>query len=386
MTKQVVAAALVSMLFAAVLFLTMFRSEPSSTYSADSTAVWLQDLEERFDALERRLSEGAGELGRFRPSAFTEESPDDLNTPQEGEESDEGEAADRRELRDQIAQLRSAVNDLGYRIRTLEEDPITRGYAFLESENGELRREGIRSLRRLARFDPEARNALRQMLDDPDPSVRREAIDAVGDLGDKEAIPSLMQLLDDGDAESRREAVQNLGKLGAKLAGPSIAELLADPSERVRREAADVLGRLGTKEATAALLGALGDKDEEVRGETIAALGEIGAPEALPHLRKIYDTDPGRHRVRLVRALQALGDNGPLQQEVKRLGDTALTSEDARARGRAVQMLSWLARKEAQEIFQKAREDPSEWVRREAERALRSDRSREGDRRGPRGR
>ncbi|MBN1461689.1 MAG: HEAT repeat domain-containing protein, partial [Armatimonadetes bacterium] len=106
-------------------------------------------------------------------------------------------------------------------------------------------------------------------------------------------------------------------------------------------------------------------------GQAIAALGEIGAREAAAQLRQLYDIDPGRHRIRLIRALQQLGDEAPLRQEIGRLSETALGSADARARRQAVQTLSWLAREQAQETFRRALEDPDEAVRREAERALR---------------
>lgn len=386
MARKVIAATLVSSLFVSVLVLAIYfpamsRQEVPGPYSdAEANAAWLRDLEERLDALEGKLDNVLARIDSAAQPEFATARPEEA-APADPETADESAGSPRR-LGDEVARLQSDVRDLGYRIQSLEEDPINRGYAFLESENPELRREGIRSLRRLARFDPVSREALRQMLNDPDPSVRREAIDAVGDLGDKEAIPTLTQLLGDSDAESRREAIQNLGKLGAKDAGPAIVGLLSDPSERVRREAADVLGRLGTRDATSALIEALKDKDEEVRGESIAALGEIGARDARPQLRQMYDTDPGRHRVRLVRALKALGDNVPFQQEVKRLSDSALTSENARDRGRAIQMLSWFAREQAQDVFKKAREDGNEWVRREAERALRGGGDREWRGRG----
>ncbi len=374
MVKHVIASSLITMLIMTALFMTVFRPAPPGPYTAaDTASVWLERLEERLDSLQQRLDNTERDFGRPVAAVYVDEESEDPGT---------GESAETKPavtLADELAKLRSSVNDLGYRVQTLEEDPINRGYAFLQSENPELRREGIRSLQRLARFDPAARQALREMLGDPNPRVRQQAIDAVGDLGDKEAIPLLVDLLSNGDAENRREAIQNLGKLGAKDAGAAIAELLSDSSDRVRREAADVLGRLKAKEALPGLLQALSDKNEDIRGEAIASLGEIGAREAAPLLRQLYDSNPGRHRTRLVQALRSLGDNAPFKQEVQRLSETALTNEDTRARGRAVQMLSWFARQEARDVFLKLREDPNEWIRREAERALRGG---ERDRRG----
>lgn len=294
------------------------------------------------------------------------------------------------------------MNELLYRMQALEEDPINRGYTYVTSENAELRRQGIAALRRFAPFDPAAREAIRNLLYDPNQRVRMEATDALGDLGDREAAPLVAEMLSDSDpgvrreaidsfadwghreaaplisrmlndpdANVRREAIVALGTLGASEAAAEIAQLLSDSSDRVREQAADALGRLKAGQGTAALLQALSDSNDEVRGEAIASLGEIGAVQALPYLRDMYNRDPGRHRIRLVTALRSLGDAEPFRQEVQRLSQVALSGDDARARAQSVRSLSWFAREEARDVFRQALQDPSEWVRREAERALR---------------
>jgi HEAT repeat protein len=209
------------------------------------------------------------------------------------------------------------------------------------------------------------------LLSDPDAGVRWEAIDSFADWGYREAAPLITQMLKDPEANVRREAIVALGTLRAGEAGAEIAQLLSDSSEQVRREAADVLGRLRAREGTTALLRALSDSNENVRGEAIASLGEVGAVEAIPYLREIYENNPGRNLVRVVGALRTLGDEQPFRQEVDRLSQVALSGGDGRARGRAVQMLSWFARDEAREVFTRLLKDPDGGVRREAERALR---------------
>ena len=132
-----------------------------------------------------------------------------------------------------------------------------------------------------------------------------------------------------------------------------------------------MLGRLKARDGTTALLQVLNDSNNEVQGEAIASLGEIGAVEALPYLRDMYERNPGRNLIRLVTAMRSLGDQAPFQQEVQRLSQVAMSSDDVRARTQAVQTLSWFAREESQDVFTRALQDPSERVRREAERALR---------------
>jgi HEAT repeat protein len=301
-----------------------------------------------------------------------------------------------------LTRLGSRLDDLTYRIQGLEEDPINRGYAYINSESPQLRLEGITALKRVAQFDGAAREAIRnmlydtnprvrmeavdalgdigdresaplmtQMLSDPDPNVRREAIDSFADWGHKESSPLIARLLNDPDASVRREAVIALGTLGSSEAGFSISQLLSDSSSSVREQAADVLGRIKARDGAAALIQALNDSNQRVRGEAIASLGEIGATEAIPYLRDLYQRDTGRDRIRLVTALRSLGDEQPFRQEVQRLSDEALSSNDARARVRAIETLSWFARDQAREIFTRALQDENERVRQQAERALR---------------
>jgi HEAT repeat protein len=341
----------------------LFRGEGTTSHREEEhSTAWLGKLENRLNQLETRLKDALARLEGLPSSP----------TSYERRGSPEGAQLAASDLQDEIAKLGTGMNDLSYRIQALEEkDPINRGYTFLSSENAQLRLEGIKSLRRLAQFDPGARKAIRDMLNDPNERVRQEAADALGDLGDKEAAPLLARMLGDPDAGVREKAIDALGKVGASEAGASIAQLLSDPSGDVRKEAADVLGRLKAREGTNALLQALTDSNEDVRGEAIASLGEVGAVEAVPYLKQMYETNPGRHLIRLITALRALGDEGPFQQEVVRLSQVALSSDDARAREEAVQTLSRFAREEARDVFTQALQDPSDRVRREAERGLR---------------
>ncbi len=271
-----------------------------------------------------------------------------------------------------LASIQDQIDVLSERLEGLEQDPVQRGYAFISSESDDLRREGIRELRRLGRFDPEARSAIRQLLGDPSAKVRAEALEALGmELKDKESVPEILELLGDREAAIRRRAVAALGAIGVPEAGPAIAHELADADERVREQAADVLGTLKTREAAESLLGALQDSSEAVRGEAIASLGEIGARSAAPALREIYNSSPGQHRMRLVLALRTLGDEQPFRMEIARLSKTAAGDPDEQRRRRAVEWLADLARREAQPVLEQALQDPSSLVREAAQRILR---------------
>jgi HEAT repeat protein len=267
------------------------------------------------------------------------------------------------------------LRDFETRLRGLEEDPVERGYSYLASENFELRRQGLFTLERVAKYDPQALAAIRDTLQDPDPRVRSAALDTLADLEDKESVPWVAPLLADAEASVRRETIETLGRLGGQQAGGEISRLLADEDASVRSRAADVLGRMKYGDAAAGLMQVLQDPNEEVRGQAIASLGEVGAKEAIPALRQLYNGDPGRNRFRVVHALKSLGDNQPYQQEFNRMAKTALEDPNEDARRNALRTLSWFARDDAKKVAQAIVEDAeaSERIRREAQRIVGGD-------------
>lgn len=396
MRRHIVLVIAVAALLLAGVNLLFFRGERTSVPEEPrperkDSGTRVVELARRLDQLEGRLADALAHL----------EGSSSLSASGEGAEGAEKAEEATTDALGEIARLGFQISDLSRRIEALEEDPINRGYIYATSESAVLRREGINALKQFAGSDPAAREAIRNLLYDPNERVRREAADALGDLGDREsaglmaellsdpdagvrreaidtfadwgyreASPLVARMLNDPQADVRREAIRALSTLNASEAGNEIARLLSDPSDGVREEAADVLGELKARESTTALLQALNDGNEEVRGEAIASLGEVGAVEAIPYLKDMYQRDPGRHRLRLITAMRALGDEAPFQQEVQRLSGAALSSESPEARRGAIRTLSGFARREAREVFTQALEDPNDSVRREAQRAL----------------
>jgi HEAT repeat protein len=336
----------------------------------------IQGIDDRLDRMESsfdaRLQELEREIQEDRRGSLP--SPARKGGGGDGPDAEDEERQDAGETpasSDALARVLGRLEDLEMRIQGLEEDPIDRAYAFLRSKNFELRRQGLSTLERIARFDPQAREAIRQMMGDPDPRVRQLAIDTLGDIEDKESATSIAALLSDSSIDVRREAISALARLGAKEQGGEIAALLQDAEPGVREQAADVLGQLGYPGASAALIQALSDPNDGVRGQAIASLGETGAKDAIPYLRELYETDPGRNRIRVVRALRSLGDPGPYEAEIRRLTQAATGDPSEGVRRESLRTLGWLAEDRAKPIFQQALQDPSEQVRREAERYLR---------------
>lgn len=124
-----------------------------------------------------------------------------------------------------------------------------------------------------------------------DSHYRLTVIQAMDELGDKEAVEPLLQILVD-DKESpgpRMAAARALGKLGDARATEPLLRILKDEreSKEVRKDAAHALGTFRDKRAVDPLLNILVNKNEDIwlRVAAASSLGDIGDPRAIEPLR-----------------------------------------------------------------------------------------------------
>jgi len=89
------------------------------------------------------------------------------------------------------------------------------------------------------------------------------------------AFESLITALGDRDADVRRNAVEALGAVGNSRAVESLLATLDDEEWEVRWYVADALGRIGDPKAIPALEKAINDSDKDIRNMAKAALHEI---------------------------------------------------------------------------------------------------------------
>ncbi|HYX93184.1 MAG TPA: HEAT repeat domain-containing protein, partial [Myxococcaceae bacterium] len=102
----------------------------------------------------------------------------------------------------------------------------------------------------------------------------------LGRLATREAVQPLLDLLDDPAAVGRREALLALGRIGDPAAADAVARDLSHESPDVRAAAAEALGLLGTSPPPEALDALRGDYYRQVRQSAEAALARIAkAPE-----------------------------------------------------------------------------------------------------------
>jgi HEAT repeat protein len=169
---------------------------------------------------------------------------------------------------------------------------------LLENPAGAIRSRAIQVLGDLG--DHSAAPKLVKALLDKEPTVVREAINGVAQLGSAEAVGPLLKLSDHPDAKVRLSAIRALATyrfpevIPAKDALPRVLKHLKKDTDRIRIEAARVLGAVKIQEAVPALREAASAANpRDVRRAALEALGQIGDPGALPTLSEaVADKDP----------------------------------------------------------------------------------------------
>ena len=153
----------------------------------------------------------------------------------------------------------------------------------------------------LASLGPPAFRPLANQLDNSNPSVRRNAAWAIGELtnmppGDRwGAVPQLITLLSDSDKWVRMAAARALGELHDQRSVAQLIATLSDNDWRVRELVVWALSEMKDARAVTALCAVLlSDTRGEVRRGAAEALGEIASAEALPALKQaLQDSEPG---------------------------------------------------------------------------------------------
>lgn len=138
------------------------------------------------------------------------------------------------------------------------------------------------AIRTLKRIGVAAVPSLIQALQDKERAVKVYAIGALSEIGGPAAVSSLMEVLESENEEwsIRDNAAEALGKIGDIAAVPGLIRTLSYNDESVRREAARALRQIGSN-AVPQLVEALRSAEGDLRRRITAQLRSIGTPEAL---------------------------------------------------------------------------------------------------------
>jgi hypothetical protein len=118
------------------------------------------------------------------------------------------------------------------------------------------------------------------LLDDPDPAIRRWAVEQLGEHGGEPGLARLVQALDDEDPGVREAALAGLGQYGDVAVEALKSRLKHERIAQVRVAALELLGRLGGANVVELLAETLDERDVEVRVAAIEALARINQPAA----------------------------------------------------------------------------------------------------------
>jgi HEAT repeat protein len=133
-------------------------------------------------------------------------------------------------------------------------------------------------------------------LPDRDARVRRDAVQSLGLIKDKQAVEPLVTLLkSDIPPLVRERTITALAAIGQPAVEPLIAAL-QDKDPRVRRDAVRSLGLIKDVRAVEPLIAGLKDEDADCRGEAMKALVAIGEPAVNPLILALLAhaaADPG---------------------------------------------------------------------------------------------
>ena len=141
--------------------------------------------------------------------------------------------------------------------------------------------------------DPRALPALLTLAKDPHPYTRAFAVKGLGAIKDRAAVPVLTPLVDGPDRTVAVEAIRALGRIGDPIGAAPLLKLIAatkaDPT--LRLEAVTAIGGINADGVIDLLLDIVGDPSPPVRAAAIRSLAQLDAENFVTVLSGL-DPDP----------------------------------------------------------------------------------------------
>ena len=157
------------------------------------------------------------------------------------------------------------------------------------------------------------RRMIEEMAVDENRFLVQNAVAILGNQGGDNAVGLITSALANPDPRVRREALKSLAKLQAEDSGELVRDLLDDPDQSVKIGAAVAAGELRVRLAVKPLLAMLDanpDPDEVLL--LLGALGQLGDPGAVQSIKKhavrtLFRKPPAEVRIAAYRALHLIG-------------------------------------------------------------------------------
>ncbi len=196
-----------------------------------------------------------------------------------------------------------------------------------------VRLKTINSLIKLGKLSVEP---LISLLKDPNESVRKDAIFALGQIGERSAVRPLISILYDATIDIRKAAIKALGAIGDQNALGPIQSLLLDTQNEIRYEAIEALGFFGDGDSAKILIDALEDKSIDIRKQSTKSLGRICDKTSVEPLIDILLKDEGSVASEAAKSLGNIGDLRAVEPLIIKLTctDWSVRASAAEALGR----------------------------------------------------
>ncbi|MFA5189907.1 MAG: HEAT repeat domain-containing protein [Verrucomicrobiia bacterium] len=167
------------------------------------------------------------------------------------------------------------------------------------------------------------------------PAVQRELVRALVARNAKSALPALIEASRGKNDEVRKEAIAALGKLGDKTTCPALL-VIVEHSQAAESALVVICRREATLEP---VLAAFGTASAAKKTALLSVLGGVGGSQALEAVRGAMKTDAPSQRLAAVRALAEWSDAAPLDELVA----LATTTDDAKCKAFALRGVAKLA-------------------------------------------
>jgi HEAT repeat protein len=155
--------------------------------------------------------------------------------------------------------------------------------------------------------------------DDPDPMVRINAGEALGVVGAEPAVVHLLSALRNPTRFQQVRVAEVLSRMGM-TAVPALTAAIDDDDVRIIALALDILADIGWMSDFEPAVRALTHASPEVRARAAEALGRAGALDAIDAVMSAANDPAWFVRVRVMKALQALGLPHDRSQRARYLG------------------------------------------------------------------
>jgi len=162
---------------------------------------------------------------------------------------------------------------------------------------------------------------LLEALHDEELSIRAEAAQRLGTLGERVPVEPLLEALRDEQRYVRAEAARALGRLGERVPLEPLVCAMHDSDGSVRVAAVQSLGMFGERTSTSFLIVALRDPWPPVREAAIVAWGKLGARAPIEVVAAALQDEDKFVRIAALTVLGAAGERAPVEPILAALGD-----------------------------------------------------------------